>query len=190
MDIVLASASPRRKMLLEQLGLEFSIQPSTIDESKVKLDNPQELVTRLSYLKAKDVQNNPDEIVIAADTVVKKENEILEKPANGLEAKKMLKCLSGTTHQVVTGITIIKNDLVVSECEATTVVFRELSNYEIDNYIVSGEPLDKAGGYGIQGQAAVFVKKIVGCFYNVVGLSLYKLSQMMKELNLEIDLNG
>jgi septum formation protein len=177
-------------MLLEQLGLEFSIQPSTIDESKVELDSPQNLVTRLSYLKAKDVQNNPDEIVIAADTVVKKENEILEKPVNGLEAKKMLKCLSGTTHQVVTGITILKDDLEISDYESTTVTFRELTTYEIDKYVASGEPLDKAGSYGIQGQGAVFVKKISGCFYNVVGLSLYKLNQMIKELNLEIDLNG
>ena len=190
MEIVLASASPRRKMLLEQLGLEFKIQPSGIDETKIKLDSPSELVQRLSYLKADEVQSRDSQLIIAADTVVSSQNLILEKPKDEEEAKRMLKKLSGRTHQVMTGVTVIKGEKVKTDYEETNVTFKELTSSEIDDYIATGEALDKAGAYGIQAKGAVLVKKIEGCFYNVVGLSLYKLVEMIKEMGLEIKLNG
>ncbi|MGM0501049.1 MAG: Maf family protein [Bacillota bacterium] len=189
MEIVLASASPRRRMLLEQLGLDFVVQPSTIDESSIAIKEPQELVQQLSYLKASDVKTKESQVVIAADTVVSIGDEILEKPADKCDAKKMLNTLSGTTHQVVTGITIISSDKTVTNYEVTDVFFKKLTNNEIEEYIATGEPLDKAGGYGIQGLGAVFVKKINGCFYNVVGLSLYRLVKMIKKIGLEIELS-
>lgn len=190
MEIILASASPRRKMLLEQLGLEFNIQPSNLDESKVELTNPSELVQHLSYLKANEVQSEKSQLVIAADTVVSNKDVILEKPADKTEAKQMLKALSGTTHQVMTGITVLTDQIVSTDYETTNVTFKELTEKEINDYIATGEPLDKAGAYGIQAKGAVFVKKIEGCFYNVVGLSLYRLVQMINEVGLEIELNG
>ncbi|MFO7819918.1 MAG: Maf family protein [Halanaerobacter sp.] len=186
MEIVLASASPRREMLLEQLGLDFKIEPSEIDETKVRLDSPSKLVQRLSYLKANEVQSEDYQLIIAADTVVSSQNLILEKPRDEEEAKRMLKKLSGTTHQVLTGITVMKGEKVRTDYEETNVTFKELTSNEIDDYIATGEALDKAGAYGIQAKGAVFVKKIEGCFYNVVGLSLYKLVEMVKEMGLEI----
>lgn len=190
MEIVLASKSPRRKMLLEQLGLDFTIEPSGIDETNVELDNPVNLVKRLSYLKADDVYSNKDQIVIAADTVVSQDGRILGKPANDDEARIMLSDLSDKTHQVISGITIINGREEKTSYEKTNVTFKKLTSHEIDDYIATGEPLDKAGAYGIQAKGAVFVKKIEGCFYNVMGLSLYKLVEMMKDLGWEIELNG
>lgn len=190
MEIILASASPRRKMLLEQLDLDFIVQPSQIDEAKVELEIPSELVQRLSYLKANDVWSKQSQIVIAADTVVSNQNQILGKPANKKEAKEMLINLSGSTHQVMTGITVISSEAVITDYEKTNVTFKQVTEEEIDDYIATGEPLDKAGAYGIQGKGAVFVKKIEGCFYNVVGLSLYRLVKIMSKAGLEIELNG
>ena len=190
MEIILASASPRRKMLLEQLGLNFSINPSEIDESIVEIKDPQQLVQRLSYLKASSIKRNQSQIIIGADTVVSNNNKILEKPVDEKEAKRMLRKLSGTTHQVLTGITIINQDRVITDYESTDVQFKELTIAEIEDYVATGEPLDKAGSYGVQGQGAVLVKRIEGCFYNVVGLSLYRLTQMMNEIGLELELSG
>ena len=190
MKIILASASPRRKILLEQLGLDFIIKPSEIDETKFNLNNPIKLVQKLSYLKADDVYSSKEEIVIAADTVVSKDDLVLGKPADKDEARKMLKSLSNTTHEVISGITIIAGGEVRTSYERTNVTFKKLTNQEIDDYIATGEPLDKAGAYGIQAKGAVLVKKIDGCFYNVVGLSLYRVVEMMKELGWEIELNG
>ncbi|MBM7556179.1 Maf family protein [Halanaerobacter jeridensis] len=190
MEIILASGSPRRKMLLEQLGLDFKVQPSNLDESKVEFTEPSELVQRLSYLKANEVQSDQSQIIIAADTVVSYQDRILEKPASKEEAKQMLKTLSGTTHQVLTGITVIAGEIVNTDYETTNVTFKELTEKEINDYIATGEPFDKAGGYGIQSKGAVFVKGIEGCFYNVMGLSLYKLLQMIKGIGLEIELDG
>lgn len=190
MELILASASPRRKKLLKQLGLNFVVQPSTIDEAEIKLQDPIKLVKKLSYLKAKQVYKKQSQIVIAADTVVSNQNSILEKPVNEKEAREMLTSLSGSTHQVLSGITIINGETSNTDYERTNVSFKELTSQEIDDYIATREPFDKAGAYGIQGKGAVFVKKIEGCFYNVMGLSLYKLVEMMREVGLEIRLDG
>ncbi|OCL25274.1 septum formation protein Maf [Orenia metallireducens] len=187
--IILASGSPRRKSLLEQLGLEFKVVVSDVDESKVKEENPKELVKKLSYLKANAVSTDEEEVVIAADTIVCLNNRILEKPKDDKEAFQMLSDLSGRTHQVLTGITVIKGEEAITDYEKTDVTFRELGQKEIKEYVSTGAPLDKAGAYGIQDQGAIFVKKIDGCFYNVVGLSLVKLVEMLRILNVEVVLN-
>lgn len=186
-QIILASASPRRKKLLEGIEIDFKVVPSEIDESKIKLDTPIQLVRRLSYLKAQDVASKEDGIIIAADTVVSLEGNILEKPKDSNEAYQMLNKLSGKTHQVITGIAIINQDNSLIDHQATEVTFKHLTQEEIREYITTGEPLDKAGAYGIQGKGALFVKEIKGCFYNVVGLSLFKLAKMLKELGVKIN---
>lgn len=187
--IVLASGSPRRKSLLEQLNLEFKVVVSDVDESKVKKKSPKELVKRLSCLKAAAVAKAEEGVIIAADTIVCLNNRILEKPKDDKEAFQMLSDLSGRTHQVLTGITVIKGQEVITDYEKTDVTFRKLGQKEIKEYISTGAPLDKAGAYGIQDQGAIFVKRIDGCFYNVVGLSLVKLVEILRMLGIEVTLN-
>ncbi|PRX28967.1 septum formation protein [Orenia metallireducens] len=187
--IILASGSPRRKSLLEQLGLKFKVVVSDVDESKVKEVDPKELVKRLSYLKATAVAKVEEGVIIAADTIVCLNNKILEKPKDDKEAFEMLSDLSGRTHQVLTGITVIKGEEALTDYEKTDVIFRDLDKREIREYISTGACLDKAGAYGIQDQGAVFVKKVDGCFYNVVGLSLVKLVEMLRLLDIEVALN-
>ncbi len=188
--IILASRSPRRKKLLRQIGLDFEIIASTIDESEVVDSNPQSLVKRLSYLKAKDVAKRNPGIIIAADTVVSLKEEILEKPKNQREAIEMLSNLSGKTHQVFTGITVINEEKVLTDYEKTDVTFRNITAEEIEAYVATGSPMDKAGAYGIQDQGAIFVKKIKGCFYNVMGLSLVKLVEVLDDLGTELNYYG
>ncbi|MCK8815867.1 Maf family protein [Natroniella sulfidigena] len=188
--IILASSSPRRRELLARLGVKFEVRPSKIDENKVKEDRPDRLVQKLSFLKAEDVINTQDEIVIAADTVVSLDNKILGKPKDSEEAFRMLTKLSGQKHQVLTGTTVLTAQRRLTDYQATSVSFKELTAQEIEEYIATGEPLDKAGSYGIQGMGAVFVKEINGCFYNVVGLSLYNLRKMLTELGVKFSLNG
>ena len=188
-QIILASGSPRRKELVARLGLDFEICPSQIDESQVEKTRPQEVVTKLARLKAEEVADRKAGIIIAADTVVSLEQQILEKPADEEEAYSMLKKLSGQEHQVTTGITVISGSEEVTEWQQTTVQFREVDDQEINQYIATGEPMDKAGGYGIQGKGAVFVTGINGCFYNVMGMPLAWLVETLKELGVEIKLN-
>ncbi len=188
-QIILASGSPRRKELVARLGLDFEICPSQIDESQVEKTRPQEVVTKLVRLKAEEVADRKAGIIIAADTVVSLEQQILEKPADEEEAYSMLKKLSGQEHQVTTGITVISGSEEVTEWQQTTVQFREVDDQEINQYIATGEPMDKAGGYGIQAKGAVFVTGINGCFYNVMGMPLAWLVETLKELGVEIKLN-
>jgi len=188
-QIILASGSPRRKELVARLGLDFEICPSQIDESQVEKTRPQEVVTKLARLKAEEVADRKAGIIIAADTVVSLEQQILEKPADEEEAYSMLKKLSGQEHQVTTGITVISGSEEVTEWQQTTVQFREVDDQEINQYIATGEPMDKAGGYGIQAKGAVFVTGINGCFYNVMGMPLAWLVETLKELGVEIKLN-
>ncbi|AGB41896.1 MAF protein [Halobacteroides halobius DSM 5150] len=187
--IVLASSSPRRKRLLDQLDIDFIVAPSNIDETKVEADNPKDLVQKLSYLKAKDIACKKDGVIIGADTIVELEDKVLEKPVNIDSAYKMLNNLSGTTHRVLTGVTIIADNQSLTDYKTTDVTLRRLSNKEIKDYIATGEPMDKAGGYGIQSKGAIFVEKIEGSFYNVVGLPLTKLVQMLQELGIVISFN-
>lgn len=186
--VVLASASPRRKQLLEQLGLTFVVQPSSIDEGIVSVHQaPDEYVRTLALYKAQDIarkQPESDAVVIGADTVVVYDNAILNKPSSPAEAKTMLQTLSGRTHTVYTGVALVTGGAKRERAavQSTDVTFRELTEREITAYIATGSPLDKAGAYGIQDDfGAVFVEKIQGCYYNVVGLPLSLLYTMLKE---------
>ena len=171
--LILASKSPRRKYLLEQAGLTFSIIPSDFDERTVTISEPDAYVKKLAEAKASDIsEQHPASWIIGADTIVLIDNKILGKPGSNAEARSMLKQLSGKTHQVLTGYCICcKNkNTVYSETAKTDVHFKSLSNAEIDWYIQSGEPFDKAGAYAIQGIGTFLVKRINGSYTNVVGL--------------------
>lgn len=174
--LILASASPRRSALLSQIGLTFEIFPSEIDEQiSVKNLSPEKVTQKLAKQKAKVVAERYTEgVVIGADTLVLFKKELLGKPKNREDAKSMLSRLSGKTHRVITGVALIdvKKKTETTWSEVTKVCFRELCADEIDNYIQSGEAKDKAGAYGIQGRGAAFVKRIDGCYFNVVGLPL------------------
>ena len=176
--LVLASASPRRATLLSQIGLTFDVHPSDVVESPldIRSDNPASDVTqRLALLKASTVARYFDEaIIIGADTLVSLDGELLGKPTDDANAFEMLTHLSGTRHEVVTGVALVDagTGREIVWAEATQVYFRELRNDEIAAYIASGEASDKAGAYGIQGRGAAFVRRIEGCYFNVVGLPL------------------
>lgn len=185
MKIILASASPRRKDLLEQIRLPFKIVPSNFDENIDELaGNPASKAEQLAYLKANEVANKVGEgLVIGADTIVVLGDKILGKPKNDQEAYEMLSMLSDREHQVITGVALIDAQTNIKKVghEITFVKFRELTPKIIDAYISSGEPKGKAGAYAIQGTAALFVEKVNGCYSNVVGLPLMKLSKMLEE---------
>lgn len=184
--VILASASPRRATLLHNLGLDFAIVPADIDESILPNENPVDAVMRIAGAKAKAASNYPDSIVIAADTMVVCKGQVLGKPVDDREAFAMLSLLSGDEHQVITGLSVLNTATGQGEVgyELTRVCFRELEDEEIKAYIASGEPKDKAGAYGVQGRAAVFVAGIDGCYYNVVGLPLSRLYLMLKRQGL------
>lgn len=186
--IVLASQSPRRKKLLQQLNLDFRVEPSSADEFYSGNENPSEIVQKLALRKAIDISRSKKEaLVIGADTLVIYENTILGKPNTAEEARKMLSNLSGNCHSVFTGVALVKTDVqgnILQKktfVEKTKVYFGNLSRDEIDNYVNSGSPMDKAGSYGIQDDwGAIFVKRIEGDYYNVVGLPLHALYQHLK----------
>jgi len=176
-NIVLASQSPRRAKLLKLLGLDFKICPSHVDEDSIDIKDPVKHVMELSRAKAKEVADSLElGLVIGADTIVVLDEEILGKPADKKEAAEMLSRLSGRTHQVYTGFTIVENPggNTMFDYEVTNVHFRELNDWEIQGYINTKSPYDKAGAYGIQDQSAVFADRIDGCFYNVVGFPVTK----------------
>ena len=182
MKLILASKSPRRKELLELMGYEFIVYASDIDEQIDPNDSPYEVAMQISLNKAQPILNRfKDSIIIGADTIVYCDGQYLEKPKNAEDAQRMLNLLSGKTHQVITGVTILSNCSEESFYSATDVTFYELTSEEIKNYINSGEPYDKAGGYGIQGAAAKFVKHINGDFFTVVGLPVAQLYQRLKK---------
>lgn len=186
--LVLASASPRRAALLSQIGLTFEVHPSDIVEPPYNMhsNNPASEVTQeLALLKASSVaQHFADAIVIGADTLVSLDGKLLGKPANDADAFEMLTHLSGTCHEVVTGVALIdaRTEREIVWAEATQVYFRELHSTEIADYIASGETSDKAGAYGIQERGAAFVRRIEGCYFNVVGLPLASLAENFKTL--------
>jgi septum formation protein len=183
-DLVLASSSPRRSEILERLGFEFEVIPAEIEEGRSLCEDPARNAQLLAELKGVDVQRlRPRRTIIAADTVVVCGRASLGKPADAAEAAEMLRVLSGREHDVITGIALIAppNRRVVRS-EKTKVVFREIENEEIIRYIETGEPFGKAGAYAIQGFASVFVERIDGCFFNVVGLPVALLFSMFREL--------
>lgn len=183
--LILASASPRRSALLSQIGLTFEIFPSEIVEPTPDADSTPEKVTqRLAKLKARVVaERYTDGVVIGADTLVLHKKELLGKPKNKADAKSMLSRLSGKCHKVITGVSLInvKKQTETNWAETTKVYFRKLCSAEIENYIQSGETIDKAGAYGIQGRGAAFVKRIDGCYFNVVGLPLASLIEKLSD---------
>lgn len=184
MNIILASASPRRRELLERMGIvDFQIIVSDADESLEDGLPPAEQVERLSRLKADAVAaevSDPDAVIIAADTVVALDGMILGKPADEEDAFRMLSALSGVCHHVYTGVTVIQGDKTLTRHEATSVVFRSLEPEEVELYISTGECMDKAGAYGIQGYGALLVEGINGDYYNVMGLPVVCLAEMLK----------
>ena len=186
MNIILASQSPRRKELLGLLRLPFTVRVADIDETMDPSLPAQDEVARVSRLKAEAIVRAPEDIVIAADTIVVCENQVLGKPRDEQDAFRMLKLLSGRDHQVMTGMTVLKGQQAVSCTEITHIHFRELSDKEILAYIHTGEPMDKAGSYGIQGGAAVFAEKLVGDYFNVVGLPVCRLYQILQTVAPEI----
>jgi septum formation protein len=177
--IILASGSPRRKKLLKQLNLKFKVLRVDVDESFKVGEKPLQIVKRLSKSKLdKAIETKAKGIIITADTIVTLNGKVMGKPRNEIDAEKMLKTLSGNTHTVYTGFSICNtiNGKMLTDYEKTLVTFTKLTIKEIREYIAGGSPMDKAGAYGIQDDyGAVFIKKINGCYYNVVGLPLTKL---------------
>ena len=184
---VLASASPRRQELLKLLMAEFEVIPSDVDESLHAGELPASMVARLARQKALAVREvRPSACIVGADTVVVCEGEILGKPVSPEDARRMLGRLGGKTHQVLTGVCLLHVDELFVERATTDVTFFDLTEHEIDSYVRSGEPFDKAGAYAIQGLGARFVEKIDGCYFNVVGLPVPRLYQMIKRLKVDI----
>jgi len=187
--VVLASASPRRKELLEQIGLQFEVEPSNYDEGIVAGSEPHETARRLSIGKARAAgEDHPNALIIAADTFVVIGDRILGKPHTDSEAREMLRALNGQAHSVITGFTILDTETgkVLSRSVETRVHMRKLTLKEIDSYIKSKEPLDKAGGYAIQGLGAVLVERIEGDYSNVVGLPLSALAESLREFGVKV----
>lgn len=187
MDIVLASGSPRRRELLSQMGLTFRVVVSDSDEDVDKSLSPAEQVSLISRRKAGAVAETvgPDKLVIAADTIVALEGEVMGKPHSREEAVQMLRSLSGKTHEVYTGFTLRQSGRVVTEVECTAVTFRTLTSPEIEAYVDTGEPMDKAGAYGIQGLGSLLVSGIRGDYFNVMGLPVCRLGQALKSFGLD-----
>ena len=182
--IVLASASPRRSELMHMLGFEnVIIHPAKGEEHPPENASPEEIVKALSWTKAKEVSTEYETgaLVVAADTIVWLDGKLLGKPHSEAEAFDMLCRLSGRSHEVYTGVTLIDENGEMTEAERSIVWFRELDDQEIRRYIATGEPMDKAGAYGAQGKGALFVRAIEGDFFNVMGLPICRLGQMLEK---------
>ena len=184
--IILASGSPRRKELLKSLGIEFEIIKPNADEKILNDESPENLCKRLAELKANSI-NISNKIILAADTIVVIENEILGKPKNNDDAFRMLNLLQGREHKVLTGIALRKNNKLISDVEISRVKFRELNQAQIKAYISSGECDDKAGAYAVQGLGSLLIEYIKGDYYNVVGLPLCKFGKMLSNFNITLE---
>ena len=183
MNLILASASPRRQELLKLFGVPFVVRVADIDET-MDLSRPAyDEVARVSRMKALAVPREPEDVVIAADTIVVCEGKVLGKPKDEADAFATLRLLSGRDHQVMTGCTVLAGDKIHSFTEVTDLHFRDLTDKEIARYVASGEPMDKAGSYGIPGGAALFCTRMVGDYYNVMGLPVCALGQCLKKLS-------
>ncbi len=186
MSIILASQSPRRRELLGLFRIPYTVRVADIDETMDPHKDPYDEVARVSRAKAGAVSRSGDDTVIAADTIVVCQGRVLGKPHSREEAIGMLSLLSGRDHQVMTGMTVLRGEKSITVTEVTDIHFRELSRQEIEAYVATGEPMDKAGAYGIQGGAALFAEKMVGDYYNVMGLPVCKLWTILREVSPEI----
>jgi septum formation protein len=178
--LILASGSPRRRELLDNAGIVFSVRVAAVDEQRGEGEAGVGYVRRLAEAKARAVPREADEWVLGADTTVVVDEHILEKPADAADARRMLTLLAGRTHEVITGICLLGPGSAIVEHELTVVKFAPLSPAEIDEYVATGEPFDKAGAYGIQGRASAFVERIEGCYFNVVGLPVARVAKLLK----------
>jgi len=187
-QLILASKSPRRKQLLSQLGFQFECLSADIDESVLAGESAEEYVKRVAIEKAQVVASKLEfsnsVVVLGSDTSVVIDGEILGKPSDKTDFIRMFTMLSGKRHQVITGIAIVQSNKVSARIVTTDVYFKSLTEQEIENYWLSKEPVDKAGGYGIQGVGAQFVEKIDGCYFSVVGLPLFETTQLLNEFGL------
>ena len=182
MQLILASASPRRKELLGLFHVPFVIRVADIDETMDPSLAPADEVGRVSRMKALAVSREPEDVVIAADTIVVCAGRVLGKPHSPEEAVETLKLLSGRDHQVMTGVTVVRENEIETFTEVTDLHFRELTEKEIHAYVATGEPMDKAGSYGIQGGAALFCSHMVGDYYNVMGLPVCRLGEVLRKM--------
>lgn len=183
--LVLASSSPRRAELLDRLGLRYDVRPAAVDETPRPCEAADDLVRRLAALKAMAADAGDDEVVLAADTEVVVDGEVQGKPVDGGHAAAMLRALAGRSHEVVTGVAARRGPLVHVDVVHTTVVFRPLTDAEIAWYVGTGEPFDKAGGYGLQGAGAALVDRIDGSDTNVIGLPLAQAVALLREVGLD-----
>jgi nucleoside triphosphate pyrophosphatase len=181
MPLILASASPRRAELLRNAAIDFTVEPAHVAEQPFHNEKPVDYAKRLACDKARAVfAGNPDSAVLGADTVVVVDEHLLEKPVDEHDAARMLRLLSGRAHQVITGVCLVGPAFERTEAEITQVIFSPLSEEEIKYYVQTGEPMDKAGAYAIQGIASRWVERIEGCYFNVVGLPLPRVYRMLK----------
>ena len=188
MKIILASASPRRRDLLSSIGCNYETYSPDVDESISIGETPESACRRLSVLKAERASEFfAEALIIAADTLVVADNDIFGKPNGADEARAMLNTLNGRGHKVITGLTVIFKGEIITEAETTSVYFRKLSEEDIEAYISTGEFQGKAGGYAIQGYASLFVERIDGDYFNVVGLPLQRLSRIFEKLGINFE---
>ena len=181
MPLILASASPRRSELLHNAAIAFIVEAAHVPEEPFPSENPIDYAQRLAGDKARAIyERHPDDAVLGADTVVVVGEHLMEKPANELDATRMLRLLSGRRHQVITGVCLVAPGFERIEAEITQVVFSLLSEDEIAFYVQTGDPMDKAGAYAIQGIASRWVDRIEGCYFNVVGLPLPRVHRMLR----------
>lgn len=179
--LVLASKSPRRREILTNAGIPFVVRTADVEEIRCEDEHPETYVKRLAQSKARAVQAAGGEVVLGADTVVVLDDHVLEKPAEAEDAARMLRLLSGREHSVITGICLRSGDREIVETETTGVRFSPLSEDEIRAYVESGEPMDKAGAYAIQGLASKFVEAVNGCYFNVVGLPVARVYRCLMQ---------
>ncbi len=187
--IILASNSPRRRDMLKQVGLDFSIDPADVDERILPGEGPEAYALRVAKDKARVAAGRAGTgVVIAADTIVVLGDEVLGKPSDAADAERMLRMLSGREHRVITGLVVLDaaSGRFSERTAVTSVWFRELKSEEIRSYVESGEPMDKAGAYGIQEKGALLVRKIDGCYFNVVGLPLSLLSEILLQFGVKL----
>ncbi|MEP7381638.1 MAG: Maf family protein [Gemmatimonadota bacterium] len=191
LHVILASQSPRRRELLQQIGVAHEVRPADIDETYLPHELPQSHAERLAREKAMTLAAaNMDAIVIGADTIVVIDDRVLGKPASATDAREMLRALSGRTHRVYTAVAVARGAQVVSGVEGVEVTFRPLNDAQIDAYVATGEPMDKAGAYGIQGFGATLVARIQGDYFAVMGLALGRLVALLADIGIVYQFDG